>query len=148
MTRILVVDDNQKNLEAAKNQLTGCELTTCATFTEAKAAIINGNFHVVMTDVMMPGEKNGQGPQSAHYVGSLVPIGLVVALLALKQDVPHIYIVSDTNHHDHPVAWALDSIVGGKRIKAACGYACPKIDGAKNWAAVLSGASARIDGDI
>ena len=137
--KILVVDDNFGNLAAAEEQL-GADyyLTTVPTFEEAQKLLKEDEWDVVMTDVMMPGEKDGQG-KGLKLVGEMMPIGLVVALLALQKGVPEIFILSDTNHHDHPVAWAMDSIVGPGPINGFTGYKCPmNDDGTKNWQKALA----------
>ncbi len=140
MAKILVVDDNIENLKAAINQLEPeHEVTTCGTASEAKELIVSEKYDVVMTDVMMPGERDGQGHKGQEHIGKLIPIGLVIALLALKHDVPNIYIVSDSNHHDHPIAWAMDSLNGGNRVKCLCGYECPMKDKTKDWKRSLNG---------
>ncbi|MCK5415868.1 hypothetical protein KAI92_00395 [Candidatus Parcubacteria bacterium] len=143
MKKLLVVDDNRYNLRMAQKQLAGdYDLITAKNFSEARDVIQDNKIDILMTDVMMPGERAGQTPESIRfYVDDYVPIGLVVALLALKNEIPEIYIVSDTNHHDHPMAWALDSISGNWRIKCFCGYACKMIEDddrdVKDWKTML-----------
>lgn len=139
---VLVVDDKLENLDTAVEQLgTEYNLFTAQSFSEARLLLENEKIDIVMTDVFMPGEAEGQG-SGEKYIGASQPVGLVVALFALKINIQQIYIVSDTNHHSHPVAWALDSIVGGERIKSFCGYECPMIKKeediyVKNWSEVL-----------
>lgn len=142
--RILVMDDSFDNLEAAEVQLgRDHDLTTVQTFSQARELISEGNFDVVMTDVFLPSESSGLSELGEKFVGQLIDIGLVAALLALKYEVPKIFILSDTGHHDHPIAWAMDSIAGGKRIVTYCGDDCPKTtteDGryVKDWARALT----------
>ena len=56
--KILVVDDSDFQLDATKQMLAGHELITASTFEEVRA-ILNETayFEVVLTDLMMPGEK-------------------------------------------------------------------------------------------
>jgi hypothetical protein len=134
--KILVVDDSRENLMQAEKQLGAeHELHTVNTFGAAKAMLENESFDLVMTDVFMPGESDGQGHEGDQFVGKLIPVGLVVALLALKYNIKYICIVSDTNHHSHPLAWAMDSLVCscGDRIYAFTGYSCPIVKNNDNW---------------
>jgi len=147
--KILIVDDRIENLEAAKKQLSEHEVFVAQTLQEARSILVDFNvinqigIDVVMTDVMMPAEEHGMGKKGEKYIGELVPVGLVVALLALGCNVSRVCIVSDTNHHDHPVAWALDSItvLNHKKvgIECYCGARCPKTEGIKDWGMVFRG---------
>ena len=143
--KILVVDDSRENLMQAEKQLGAeHELHTVSTFSAAKAMLEKESFDMVMTDVFMPGEPEGQGREGDQFVGKQIPVGLVVAILALKHNVRHICIVSDTNHHSHPLAWAMDSLVCtcGENIFAFTGYICPIVQveegkWIKDWAKVV-----------
>ncbi|MCK5415865.1 hypothetical protein KAI92_00380 [Candidatus Parcubacteria bacterium] len=144
MKKLLVVDDNQDNLRMAKKQLAGdYYLIIAKNFSEARYIIQNDKIDIVMTDVMMLGGRDGQLQESAmYYANEFVPIGLVVALLALKNEIPEIYIVSDTNPHNHPVIGALDSISGNWSIKCFCSCNCIMIEdengtSVKNWKTML-----------
>lgn len=111
--RVLIIDDKIRHLKGAKEQFNSddrYELITANCFSEAKKHIVRSNIDIIMTDIMMPGEKDGQGNEGENFVGKLMPIGLVIILLALKEEIEDIYIVSDEGHHDHPILWALDSI--------------------------------------
>ena len=59
MKKVLVIDDSFEHLVAAEEQLgQNYNLTTVQTFAEARELIPEGNFDVVMTDVMMSGERS------------------------------------------------------------------------------------------
>ena len=144
MRKILVVDDNYTNLAAAEEQLgENNSLTTVSTFSEAAKMLCKKKWDVVMTDVFMPGESDGLGPEGKKHVGELIPVGLVVALMALKNNIPEIYIVSDTNHHDHPMSWAMDEIKNSSyekpdgRIKCLCFFTESNCERVKDWKKVL-----------
>jgi len=139
--KILVVDDNFNNLIAAEDQLgQNHELVTVLTYGQAVALIKEQEWDVVMTDLMMPVEELGDMAYPANFEGQEMPYGLILALLAQQMEVPNIFIVTMADHHEHPIAWALDQVEGGNLIQVY-GNNCPvvKMNGerVKNWAAVL-----------
>lgn len=113
MKKVLIVDDTQMHIEAAKKQFAGngeYGIMMASSFEEASQLIGKEHFDIAMTDVMMPAPKDGLGREEAKkYSGESMPMGLLVALLALSNDVEKVFLVSDMNHHAHPVAWALDA---------------------------------------
>ena len=82
---------------------------------EFLALITGKQFDVVMTDCMMPIE---HGDPKAW--GGEIPGGLVVAIVALREDVPIIIIVSNKDHHKHPILHMMDAIEGPGRIAHGC----------------------------
>jgi len=76
-------------------------------------------FDIVLTDCFMPADKDGQG-EPMKFANKLVPAGLVIAILALQRKVETIIIVSDADHHSHPIAWLMDSIKGEGQISCGC----------------------------
>ena len=70
------------------------------------------NFDVVLTDLLMPGEKNGLGPQGSQFINEPTPYGFGIALLAIKNKVSKVAIVSMGDHHSHPILWFCDAISG------------------------------------
>lgn len=163
---ILVVDDLPYQTHAAKILLEGLghTVTTAGSYSKAKEQFVNGgNFDVVLTDMMMPVEKDGLSPDT-NFTGSnrSIPYGFNIALLAAKYGVQKVAIVSngnasDGNHHNHPVLWATDDLVGcdlfDGKLKVFAGYSSPclkedspavaelfmegKASWVKDWAAVL-----------
>lgn len=113
--KILVIDDTQTERDAAAQQLQGHEVTFAAKFTDGRDLIRQGGWDVVLTDLMMPGQREGQGDDGAEFVGQLTPYGLVLAPLALKHGMAKVAIVSSGNHHNHPVFWACDALQGSDR---------------------------------
>jgi hypothetical protein len=111
--KILVVDDSAKQREMAEKTLSEHELTIVATALEARELLSNNpDFDVVLTDLLMPGEKKGIGPQGFHHIGQEIPYGLGIALLAIKKGIKKVAIVSEGDHHDHPILWFCNSIRG------------------------------------
>jgi len=74
-----------------------------------KAATIHPDFEVVMTDLMVPASRKTQGPKGMQFVGQEMPLGAIIALLALTKGVKMVAVVTDANHHDHPASAAFDA---------------------------------------
>ncbi|MDH5442340.1 MAG: hypothetical protein OEX08_01930 [Candidatus Nomurabacteria bacterium] len=129
--KILVIDDNPQNIQAAEEQLgADHELTLCSSYDEAQEYLtqVEGDvqyhakrgdsyfahfwekgdpwFDVVLTDLFMPPSSSGQGSTEAGQV----PYGFVFALAALRRGTKNVAIVTDGNHHDSPLLWAMDLI--------------------------------------
>lgn len=70
-------------------------------------------YTVVLTDLMVPkGGRDTMSPKGMEYIFDLMPYGFTLALLAAKLHVPYIGIVTDINHHDHPMSACIDPISG------------------------------------
>ena len=127
--KILVVDDNRENLEAAVQQLSDeHEVETASSFVEA-ARRLNGRhvsvgdygkleefgpveFDAVLLDLFMPGEPTGAyGSYGNVTFVKDVPYGFVLALRALQCGVKFVAIATDTNHHTGELPSALDLVV-------------------------------------
>jgi CheY-like chemotaxis protein len=128
--RILVIDDKQDNLDAAVQQLQGHEVITVSSYDEAEKYIagslehigdngrwkqvhteegerINHTLDVILTDLFLPASKTGV----SNYNGTEeVPYGLVISMTAQRLGIP-VAIVTDTNHHAHPILWAMDMML-------------------------------------
>ncbi len=119
---ILVIDDYPENLTAAKEQLSGHNLTCVSSYEEAEKALVGDNhffrrsvgevptgvYDVVITDLMMPASPKGQGkPENAR---GEVPYGLIFAILALRLRTSKVILLTDSNHHNSPLSWALDTL--------------------------------------
>jgi hypothetical protein len=148
--RILVVDDSLRHLEAARQSLADHELTLVDSYTAAQILLQKGApFDAVLSDLMMPAEPQTLGPEGLKFLGHQIPIGFVVALLAARVGVKRIAVVTDANHHNHPMSAALDWIgsaywdgkerptfkVNGAAVLIAHAKLLP--DGGKDWAAAL-----------
>jgi len=137
---ILIIDDTPAQLDIAKQLLNNHEVVVASGWIEAKKLLTSDSeeyydnpnaFDVVLTDLMMPGEKEGLG--NDNDVGKLVPYGFNVAMLALRCGVKKVAVVSngqgdDGNHHQHPVLWACDDLNGFNfegRLMFFTGYDCP-----------------------
>ena len=135
--KILVVDDTKLHLDAAKEQLSGIhELTLASGFSEARKLIWGEkvyrevesyDFDVILTDYLMPSEKDGLGPNGGNFNGQLMPYGLTLALIALSTslNVKVAIVSAGIDHHSHPMVWAADPLSGVEmmgRLKLFIGY--------------------------
>lgn len=107
--RIIVIDDLEINRNSASLlREAGHDVTIIGTAEEAVHALRNEVPDVVLTDLWMP------WPQADEYgcvngvVGcsrdkrpfETIPAGYLIALLAKNRGVPHVAILSDTDHHN------------------------------------------------
>lgn len=141
---ILVVDDNHNNLTAAREQFAEQNLLiTTNSYLSALKLISEFRFDVVMTDLMMPAERENQSPESIKkHVGQEMPMGCFVAAKALAIRAPSICVVSDTGHHAHPAGHVAEMLAAGP-ISWFCGVRCKftktkKGHPAKDWANILT----------
>ncbi len=116
--KILIIDDNQENLEAAKKQLADHEVTTLSSFDElaSRFGYINSlnvkkledyflSFEVILTDLFLPASLKGVKQGSYEDV----PYGIIITMVALRLGIP-VAIVTSAGHHDNPFTWALNLI--------------------------------------
>lgn len=117
--KILVVEDTFKHQEAARALLQGHELTVVDCF-EAACDALGGKgsresisrlatpYDMLLTDLFYP-----QG-QEARMIGDHTaaseqqPFGIFLAQIAARLGVPYIGVVTDMDHHKHPLAYAFD----------------------------------------
>lgn len=136
--RVLVIEDNILNAEAAQVQLSGHKVTICGTFREAERILAGANngcwykkdaefpFDAVLTDLFLPPSPIGTVsvvqswekedavikrdlPKAVERFGDEIPYGVVIALACMRRNTP-VAIVSDKSHHGHPINWALDLV--------------------------------------
>lgn len=150
--RILVVDDKQEHLQAATSQLGSAhQVETRDEYTEAVALLKEGApFDVLLSDLLMPAEPQTLGKEGLRFLGHEIPIGLVLAFRAAAVGVKHVAVITDANHHNHPMSAAIDWInpaywnkndaelfvVNNTRVLIA--HAPMTADGRKNWAEALA----------
>lgn len=107
--RILVLDDNATHRFSAKSLLKGHDLTVVATYDEAAKLLGEHKFDTFLGDLMLPASKQTLAPDAYHFVGEEMPLGTILALLALKHGVKYVAVLTDTNHHMHPASAAFDA---------------------------------------
>lgn len=149
--KVLVVDDDHRHLEAAREQLSDTyELNCLDSYEEAIKLLVRGHgFHALLSDLLMPAEPYALGGKGAQFIGQAVPIGLILALRAALVGVPRIVVITDASHHDHPMSAALDwlnpsyVLSGGQKIlyiNDSCvlvAHAPLLDDGRKDWASAF-----------
>lgn len=64
-------------------------------------------FDAVLTDLMVPASDQNLG-RGMHLAGEEMPLGSVIALLALSNGVKKVAVATDMDHHSHPASAALD----------------------------------------
>ncbi|MFA6552199.1 MAG: hypothetical protein WCT19_01715 [Candidatus Paceibacterota bacterium] len=64
-------------------------------------------FDAVLTDLMVPASQQ-KLRQSCNLAGQEMPLGAIIALLAIHNGVKKVAVVTDSNHHDNPASAALD----------------------------------------
>lgn len=122
--KILIVEDKECNIQAARIQLAEHDVTIVTGFDQAYQALGFGcfgykplvnPFEVVLTDNFLP--KGGdmlmgpEGSQKAREQGAM-PYGAVIALYAIQTGVKYVGIHSAGNHHDDPFSFALEGLKG------------------------------------
>lgn len=111
---ILVIEDTDKHQESAREQFKDHKLVLARNYEEGRSALESGyHYNVLLTDLMMPkGGSETMGSEGMKYIFDLLPFGFPLAFLAAKIWTPYIGIVTDVNHHDHPISAAIDPISG------------------------------------
>ena len=79
-----------------------------------KLATSYPDFDVVMTDLLVPASAQGMGGEGNQYIGKEMPLGPIIALLALAQGIKNVAVVTDKSHHHHPGSAAFDCFEGGR----------------------------------
>lgn len=66
------------------------------------------DFDIVMTDLLVPASSQALGGEGMRYAGQQMPLGAIIALLALSNGVKNVAVMTDENHHHHPASAAFD----------------------------------------
>jgi len=120
--KILVIDDNEVNLSAAKAQLVDHELVVASSYDEAQKLVVSWartgsiddrshgrhDFDVVLVDLLMPASAQVQNLEGRQYVGQEMPIGIFLALLAARNGARYVAVHTDSDHHSHPASACFD----------------------------------------
>ena len=109
--KILIIEDTEIHMQSAREQFGSHELEVVSSYEQGEFALQKVGFDVVLTDLMMP--KGGDaimGPKGMRYIFDLLPYGFPLLLLATKKSTPYIGLVTDVNHHDHPMSACIDPL--------------------------------------
>lgn len=153
--KILIIEDTPKHQESARKQFRDENLELAQHYQEGLTAILASKeqlYDAVLTDLLMPkGGFETMGPDGMKYVFDLLPYGFPLVLLAAKYGAKYVGLVTDVNHHDHPLSAAIDPISSAywreedaaeslyKVNKSTVGiFHAPFLqDGSKDWKKVL-----------
>jgi CheY-like chemotaxis protein len=117
---ILVVDDSDVHRNAASILLADHNPTIVDSFDSANDVLVGKydwetrttykkEFNVVLTDLLFPqGRGAMQGYEGLMLKNEPMAFGFPLVLIAARQGVKHIAIVTDMNHHQHPMAYTFD----------------------------------------
>ncbi|MSR86184.1 response regulator transcription factor [Candidatus Woesearchaeota archaeon] len=109
--KILVIEDTELHVEAAAEQLVDHTLSFASSYEEGVQYLDGKKFDVVLTDLLMAkGGNSVMGAQGMKYIFDLLPYGFPLIFLAAKKRVPYIGLVTDVNHHDHPMSACIDPL--------------------------------------
>lgn len=110
--KILVVDDSLSHRQAAEEQLgDDHHLIVLDNYGEAMNLLKPGtDIKVVLSDLLMPAESHALGPEGMNYFGHQIGAGWGVLFRAAGAGVKNIAVITDANHHNHPVSALLDFI--------------------------------------
>ena len=133
MKRILVVDDCQRHLDAAVQQLSGPDTEVICTTSYREALEMlqaqrrtrfnlvgyapeqkqeDHQFDVDLCDLLMPAVRNGLGRDGEKHVGLEAPYGMMVMYHAIQAGVRLVAVASAGSHHDHPATAIMDFLNG------------------------------------
>ena len=114
--KILLVEDEEKNIESAKMQLKDHDLIIIRSYLQLTRLRneLWETFNLVLTDMNLRfgDEKQGWSVEKKYNENDLVPCGTVVAMNALSMKIPCV-MVTDSNGHIDPV---------GLLFENKCGY--------------------------
>jgi CheY-like chemotaxis protein len=79
-----------------------------------EAARLPFAYDIVLLDLMMPATDAAMGNEGSRLVGQLMPYGYSLAYHAIDNGAKMVGVLTDTNHHVHPMSAALDSLHLGK----------------------------------
>ncbi len=117
--KILVVEDTFKHQEAARALLEGHDITLVDCF-EAACDALGGEgsresisrlatpYDVLLTDLFYPQGREARVTGDYAAAGEQQPFGIFLAQIAARLGVPYIGVVTDMDHHKHPLAYAFD----------------------------------------
>ncbi|MFA6429157.1 MAG: response regulator [Patescibacteria group bacterium] len=139
---ILVVDDSPKHRRAAQSQLAGPdrEVVALADYVEAWERAQAERFDVALLDLLMPAEGLMLGDQGRQeHLGREIGVGFPLVLAMGLCDIPLIGMITDTNHHAHPMSALVDWFADGRRplrVNNSAVLICHahlRADGTKDW---------------
>ena len=163
--KILVIDDNPVHQASARETLAGHDVTVAKSYEEGFKILVpleaykyvrrgekGAYYDVVLSDLLMPPSGIMMADRE-KFAGQEQPLGWALVLRAVLNGARYVALVSETSHHDHPAAYALECIdanrdewdrlprkkpqfaINGSRVGFF--HNVPKCAGGKNWGRVL-----------
>lgn len=117
--KILVVEDTAKHQDAARALLEGHDVTIVDYFEAACDALGGGEsiesisrlatpYDVLLTDLFYTQGREARMTGDHAAASEQQPFGIFLAQIAARLGIPYIGVVTDMNHHQHPLAYAFD----------------------------------------
>jgi CheY-like chemotaxis protein len=106
--KILVVEDNSRQQEVAKQQLAEHDVTVTASYREAFKMMEDARFDVLLTDLHLPAST--EYPLDISFTGQEVQAGWVVVLKGISVAIPMIGLLTDADHHQDTASALVDLI--------------------------------------
>lgn len=120
--RVLIVEDNELHIASARKFASETEhqVTIVTNYDQAENELCaqgdrfgrkesEPKYDVLLTDLFLPASTTGQGDKSHQRE---MPYGATLVLLAMRSGIKKIALLTDGNHHAHPLIWALDPLGG------------------------------------
>ncbi len=141
--RILLADDQVRQRRAGKTQLetAGHEVTVVGQYNEARELAKQEPFDFALIDLLMPAEASTLGDEGIKHLGEQDGFGFPLAIELAHLNVGAIAVVTDMNHHNHPMAavvdWFLGRVLSINNKTVIIRQAVLTSDGNKNWLVAL-----------
>lgn len=150
--RILVVDDTKKHRESALEQFGNEHKINAVDSYETAISTLGSSEHIIdllLIDLLMPAEPYCLSREGLKFLGHEIPIGFILMLRAALIGVPEIVLITDMNHHSHPMSAAIDWIASGywnsegnhifqiNQSRVLIAHAPMLEDGRKDWQAAF-----------
>ncbi|MFH1405266.1 MAG: hypothetical protein ABIH21_04190 [Patescibacteria group bacterium] len=139
LPKLLVVDDNPVHRRSATEQFKATHnLMALDRYNDVRKVIEkhSSEISLFLCDLLMPAESQTLGPEGQNFIGQEVAIGFALALFAISHDVQHVVVLTDTNHHNHPMSAVVDWVGGCKynsKTRLDIRHAHLREDGSKDW---------------
>jgi CheY-like chemotaxis protein len=117
---ILIVEDNERHIQIALEELEGHNVTIAKTYREAARMLgvacdggecqedMAKQFDMLLTDLFIPYSDRQEGP--CHVTTEPRPLGTYLMLMGVARKIPYIALVTDTNHHACEEGAAVDGL--------------------------------------
>ncbi len=67
------------------------------------------DFDVVLSDLLVPASRQAQGPDGYKHIGTEMPVGIFIGLVAaVRAHAKYVAVFTDSDHHSHPASACFD----------------------------------------